>query len=173
MDKSIHCGEEMIKQIPLISFIRNEKAVSEEFTSLPALSVVMIGFTLFFVLLANVYISYELRVESIEKYQTADFIAGKLTNPDCFFIREGGLVDLPLLRTTEGKSRLNATREEYKTSGVNFVVRTSWYNCSEDFPEKLPDDIGDRVAVSRNVGIYLNEAQTAPGKLTIILWSIG
>ena len=162
----------MLKKIPLISFIRNEKAVSEEFTSLPALSVVMIGFTLFFVLLANVYTSYGLKVESIEKYQTADFIAAKLTNPDSFFIKDGGLVNLPMLRTSEGKSRFNATREEYKASGVDFVVRASWYDCSEDFPEKLPDDTGDRVAVSRSVGIYLNEAQTAPGKLTVILWSI-
>ena len=165
-------GEVILKRIPLTNFIRNEKAVSEEFTSLPALSVVIIGFTLFFVLLANVYISYGLRVESIEKYQTADFIASKLTNPDSFFIKEGGLVDLPMLHTNEGKSRLNSTREKYKASSVDFIVRITCDGFNEDFPEDLPNNVGDRVAVSRNIGVYLNEAQTVAGKLTIILWSI-
>ncbi len=28
----------------------------------------------------------------------------------------------------------------------------------------------NRVAVSKDVGIYLNEAQTVPGTLTIVLW---
>lgn len=163
----------MVKKLHLKKFIHDEKAVSEEFTSLPALSVVMIGFTLFFVLLATVYTSYDTRIESLEKYQTGDFIATKLTNPDCYFIREGGLIDLPLLNSTSGKSALNLMRDEYKTSGVNFTLRISWDNNHEDFPETLPDHIGDRVAVSKNVGVYLNEVQTAPGELTIILWNIG
>jgi len=165
-------GEVRLKRIPLTNFIRNEKAVSEEFTSLPALSVVIIGFTLFFVLLANVYTSYGLRVESVEKYQTADYIANKLTNPDCFFIKEGGLLDLSILHTNEGKSRLNSTREEYRTSSVDFIVRVTYDGFTMDFPEDLPNNIGNRVAVSRNIGVYLNEAQTAPGKLTIILWNL-
>jgi len=165
-----------MKKTPLRSFIGDEKAVSEEFTSLPALSVVMIGFTLFFVLLANVYTSYGIRVESIGKYQTADLIATKLTNPDCFFIREGKLADLPELHKDESDDKLNSIREEYRASSVNFIVRVSWWDGnevkSEDFPEDLPDDIGDRVAVSRDVGVYLNEAQTSPGKITVILWII-
>jgi hypothetical protein len=165
-----------MRRTPFRSFILDETAVSEEFTSLPALSVVMIGFTLFFVLLANVYASYGLRVESLEKYQTADFIATKLTNPDCFFIKEGGLVDLPELRSYGNDDKLNSMRQEYKASNVNFTVRVSWQDGneikSEDFPENLPDYIGDRVAVSRDVSVYLNEAQTSPGKLTIILWNI-
>jgi hypothetical protein len=161
----------MSKKSLIRGFIRDETAVSEEFTALPSLSVVMIGFTLFFVLLANVYVSYELRVESLEKYQTADFIAGKLTNPDCQFIKTGGAVNLPLLRSDIGKLNLSSLREEYKASGVNFTVRVSWEGIYEDFPEVLPITIGDRIAVSRIVGVYLNEAQTMPGKLTVITWS--
>jgi hypothetical protein len=165
-----------MRRTPLRSFILDENAVSEEFTSLPALSVVMIGFALFFVLLTNVYTSYGLRVESLEKYQTADFIATKLTNPDCFFIREGGLVDLPELRIDGSGDKLNSIRSEYKASHVNFTVRISWQEGDtakfEDFPKNLPESIGDRIAVSRDVGVYLNEAQTSPGKLTIILWNI-
>ena len=153
----------------LEKFLKDENAVSEEFTSLPALSVVMIGFTLFILLIANTYAAYEHRIDSLEKYQTGYFIATKLTNPDCYFIKEGGIVDLSLLRND--KDALNLLRDKYKTSGVNFIVRINWDIGSEDFPEELPAGVGDRVAVSKNVGIYLNEAQTTPGKLTIIMWS--
>jgi len=154
---------------PLKNFLKDENAISEEFTSLPALSIVMIGFTLFILLISNTYMAYEQRIDSLEKYQTSYFIAIKLTNPDCYFIRDGGIVDLPLLQTDS--NTLNLLREKYKTSGVNFIVRISWDRGSEDFPEELPVDVGDRIAVSKNVGIYLNEAQTTPGKLTIIMWS--
>ena len=151
-------------------FLKDKNAVSEEFTSLPALSIVMIGFTLFILLIANTYAAYEQRIDSLEKYQTGYFIATKLTNPDCYFIRNGGIVDLPLLRTDP--DRLISIRDDYRTSGVNFILRITWDEGSEDFPEELLDDIGDRVAVSKNVGIYLNKAQTTPGKLTVILWSV-
>jgi len=159
----------MFRGSPLKNFLKYENAVSEEFTSLPALSIVMIGFTLFILLISNTYMAYEQRIDSLEKYQTGYFIATKLTNPDCYFIKEGGIVDLALLRSD--RDTLNLLRDKYKTSGVNFIVRISWDVGSEDFPEELPVDVGDRIAVSKNVGIYLNEAQTIPGKLTIIMWS--
>ena len=160
----------MNKRKPFQTFLKDENAVSEEFTSLPALSIVMIGFTLFILLIANTYAAYEQRIDSLEKYQTGYFIATKLTNPDCYFIRNGGIVDLPLLRTDP--DTLISIRDDYMTSGVSFIVRITWDEGSEDFPEELPVDVTDRVAVSKNVGIYLNEAQTTPGKLTIILWSV-
>ena len=152
--------------------INNNKAISEEFTSLPALSVVMIGFTLFLVLMANTYNAYETRVESLEKYKTAEFIATKLTNPDCFFIKEGGILNIESLETAESKQKLNTLRDEYKTSGFDFIIRINWDTDLQDFPESLPSYVEDRVAVSKEIGICLNEAQTKPGTLTVILWSV-
>lgn len=164
--------ETKMKKTPLRSLIKNEKAISEEFTSLPALSVVMIGFTLFFILIANVYSSYAMRIDSLDKYKTADFISTKLTNPDCCFIKEGGLVDLPKLYSSESNILLQSMKNDYKSSDFDFIIRISWDKNSEDFPEDLPSNIGDRVAVTKDVGVYLNEAQTVPGKLTIILWNL-
>jgi hypothetical protein len=161
-----------VKGIPFKVFINDEKAISEEFTSLPALAVIMIAFTLFFALIANVYISYENRVESLDKYQTADFIATKLTNPDCYFMQLGGTVDLQMLNTDSSNEELNNIRQEYIASGIDFILRISWDDSLEDFPENMPNDVFNRVAVSRNVGIRLNDAETTPGKLTIIMWSV-
>jgi hypothetical protein len=162
----------MVGRQPLRGFIENDRAVSEEFTSLPALSVVMIGFALFILLISNTYNAYEIRIDSIEKYKTADFIATKLTNPDCFFMDEGGVVNISLLETSESLNELNSIRNTYKTSGIDFIIRISWDSTSEDYPENLPNYVGDRVAVSRSISVYLNPAQTRPGRLTVITWSV-
>ena len=149
-------------------FLVEEHAVSEEFTILPALSIVMIGFALFVVLLAQTYTAYEERMDRLQNYQTADGIAKKLTNLDCYFIREGGLIDVSILQNDPGS--LQILCEQYERTGVIFLLRLQWNNLTQDFPEPLSIAPMNRVAVSKDVGVYLNEAQTVPGILTIILW---
>ena len=164
----------MFQFSPKRSLLKNKEAISEEFTSLPALTIVLIGFTLFILIITNSYNAYNIRIDSIDKYQTASYISNKLTNPDCYFIMEGGMIDLPLLDspdTTESDDKLNDMRKEFSSSGINFSVVISWNNQKKCFPEdSIPNDIGDTVAVSKTVSIYLNEAQTKPGKLTVVSW---
>ena len=149
-------------------FLKNVEAVSEEFTVLPALSVVMIGFALFVVLLAQTYITYADRIDRLQSYQTADGLLQKLTNPDCFFIREAGLIDLHLLQNDT--ISLQNFLEQYTKSGFFFHLQLHWNDQIWDFPESMSSDPDIRIAVSKEIGIYLNEAQTTPGTLTILLW---
>ncbi len=156
-------------------FLKNKNAVSEEFTILPALTIVIIGFTLFMLILTNVYNAYNNRIDSIDKYQAASFISTKLTNPDCYFILEGGRVNLPLLDSSnpkESDEKLQKMRDELKTSELNFSIHIKWDDEEKYFPKaSLNPEIGNRIAVSKTVSIFLNEAQTKPGKLTVIMWS--
>jgi hypothetical protein len=158
----------MQKKIKKRLFLVDEHAISEEFTTLPALSVVMIGFALFIVLLAQTYSTYEERIAQLQNYQTADGIAHKLTNPDSYFIRDDGLIDVAILESDMGP--LQKIQEEYHRSGVSFLLRLRWYNITKDFPAEQPATSMNRLAVSKEVGIYLNPAQTVPGTITIILW---
>jgi hypothetical protein len=152
----------------LQSFLANEEGISEEYTTLPALSVVMIGFSLFLVLLAQTYTAYQGRMTQLQYYQIADDLVGKFTNPDSFFVRSGSLVDVRLLRNST--SELKLLRDKYRPSNISFVVRLRYHDVVCDFPEPLPSEIPNRVAVSKELGVYLNDAQTTPGTLTIILW---
>jgi len=154
------------------NFLRDQNAISEEYTTLPALSVVMIGFTIFFLLLTNTYNAYETRIDSLEKYKTADFIITKITNPDCFFIKEGGIIYLNLLSSSESIEILNNIRNEYLNRGIDFVLRLNWKDNYKDFPNKIPKNVENHIAVSKQFGICLNEAQTKPGTLTIIIWEV-
>ncbi len=160
--------------LPKRNFINNEKAVSEEFTTLPALTIVVIGFTIFILLISNLYSTYNNRVNSLDKYQVASFISSKITNPDCFFMMEGGIVNLPLFDSSDPKDsdiKIQKMRDDIISSGFNFSIHISWENKEKYFPEDtLKNNIGNRVAVSKVVSIFLNEAQTKPGKLTVIMW---
>jgi len=150
---------------------KNNNAISEEFTSIPSLSIILIGFTVFFLLISNVYSAYDLRTDSIDMYQKAEFIANKITNPNCFFINPGGIVNLTKLNTNNGQEDLLDFRSKLSLSKTNFTIKISWDDNNEYFPGNIPDYVHDRIAVTENICIYLNEAETSPGKITIILWS--
>jgi hypothetical protein len=154
--------------------LQNNHAVSEEFTTLPSLTVIMIGLTLFILLVANTYSSYEHRVESLQKYQTANFIATKLTNPDCLFMHEGGKIHYLSFNIFNTTPQWDSLQNQYKSAGIGFRLQLSW---DQEKIDSNPDDYnpqttGDRVAISREVSIQLNPAITVPGKLTIITWSV-
>jgi hypothetical protein len=149
-------------------FLKNEEAVSEEFTNLPVLSIVMVGLTLFIVLLAQTYIVYTDRVGRLQRYQTADALMQRLTNPDCFFIREGGLIDVSYLK--KENSMLQYFFERYTKNGFCYLFQLQWDNQSWVYPENVTPSQGNRIAMSMPFGIYLNEAQTVLGTLTIMLW---
>jgi hypothetical protein len=149
-------------------FYANEEAVSEEFTTLPVLSVVMIGFALFLILLSHTFLSYEERMEQLSDYQTADTIVRTLTNPDCYFIREGGLADIGVLR--QDTSTLQSICEQWRQSGVRFLLQIHWDNSTEEFPAPCNLTASHRIAISRPVSVFLSVAQTVPGILTLILW---
>lgn len=149
-------------------FFKNELAVSEEYTVLPALAVVVIGFMLFVILVTQTYTTYEKRIDHLQEYQTARSLVNKLTKPDCFFMRNEGLIDLSALQ--KNNESLKELIHLFETSGVSFILQLRWNNCSQYFPETPAALPTDHIAVSSAVGIYLNEAQTIPGALTIVLW---
>ncbi|MFA5101614.1 MAG: hypothetical protein WC525_00520 [Candidatus Thermoplasmatota archaeon] len=158
----------MKNRVKLQIFLKNEDAVSEEFTVLPALSIVMIGFALFVVLLAQTYIAYTDHISRLQNYHTANGLLQKLTNPDCYFVRDGGLIDVSILQ--KDNTSLQKLGEQYRQSGVLFLFQLAWNDQSQNFPDIEPAANVSRIAVSKPVGVYLNEAQTLPGAFTIIVW---
>ena len=150
-------------------FIDNKKAVSEEFTMIPAIVIVLVGFALFGLLLTNTYEAYNQSIESTENYRKARTILKKLTSPEGKIIDESGTVHLnKLINHPEW-----VTNEYHKYSNVKFFVRINWKENTEsyiDIPANPPVK-GNQVALSKTVSISLNSAETKPGTFTIILWS--
>jgi hypothetical protein len=129
---------------------------------------VMIGFVIFVILLAQTYTAYATHMNHLRNYQTAESILHKLTNPDSYFITKGGLINITVLQ--ENNKPLENICTQYQRSRINFFLRLQWNNSTQDFPESLQTTPINCIALSKNVGIYLNEAYTIPGILTILLW---
>ena len=74
--------------------IRDQTAVAEEFTSLPVIMVIVIGLTLFFLLIAQSYHVYEQTTAQIKQIEKAKYLANKLVSPNNYFINSGGMIDI-------------------------------------------------------------------------------
>jgi hypothetical protein len=152
----------------LREFIHDKKAVSEEFTMIPAIVIVLVGFALFGLLLTNTYEAYNQSIETTENYRKARSILTKLTSPEGKIIDESGIIHLNLLINHPEW----VTNEYHKYSNVKFFVRLNWKGNTEsyiDIPAN-PSVNRNQVALSKAVSISLNSVETKPGTFTIILW---
>jgi len=158
------------------SFINDSRGISEEFTSLPAMVVVMIGFALFFALIAGVYHSHTEKMERVDSYRTANLVLEKIAMEDGSLVRAGvmresGVVDNDTFhRLTADSQRIRGLVQGSDVVAVDFGLRLRHEKlCHPMKTPNIPMDM-DRVAASMEVPVYLNAAETVPGELTIIVW---
>lgn len=157
------------------SFIRDKRGISEEFTSLPTLVVVMIGFALFFALIGGVYYSYSERVNSVDKYERANFVLEKISSIDGSLVKEGvltegGVVDNESFDALTNGGEIDEINEKSGVVGVEFGLRLDHAKLESAMETPNIPSGKDRVAASKEVPVYLNAAETVPGKLTVIVW---
>jgi len=156
-------------------FLRDKRGISEEFTSLPALMVVMIGFAIFFALIAGVYHAYNERMEAVDKYEAANFVLEKLMAADGPLgekgvIMLGGVIDLSKLSNLTTNDMVDI-RESSGIVGVKFGFKLEVSAKSGGTVEKgIVNRQRGFIAVSREVPVYLNDAQTVPGIFTVMVW---
>lgn len=145
---------------------RDEAAVSEEFTAIPALVIISIGLTLFLTVLSSTYEAYDMQKESIDAYQTAGFLLNHILDPDTPIMKDKGVINYPFINSIEGRNYLESIRQQ--TDNINFSLLLYFKNKEYFYPSRPPDS--DLVAVSQPIAVYLNEVETTPGRITIIIW---
>jgi hypothetical protein len=145
----------------------NEEAVTEEYTALPALCVVVIGLALFFLLLAHAYAMPQAQSETIRMYHTAELLTEKLLDPANAFIQPGGILDLDIL--TGASAPLDRLRQAYSPSGFDFLIRLTINTTTITLPTNATIHTPN-TTVTRTIPVLLSPAQTTPGRLTVVLW---
>ena len=146
--------------------VRDNSAVCEEFTAIPALIIISIGLTLFLIILSSAEESYDMQKESINVYQTANFLLMDILDPNTPIMREKGVINYPFLNSIDGRNYLESIRRQ--SNGINFSLLLSFDDRNQFYPSKPYN--GDRIAVSQPIAVYLNEVETIPGRITIIIW---
>lgn len=156
-----------------LEFIKDKRGVAEEFTSLPAIMVVMIGFAIFFAMIATVYHLHNEKVEDKELFEVAHYVALKLTSADSPFVAEGStslLLD---------KNKLDITVDELKKycNPIGYDYHVKVYEYNEDGSKERIGDIGNKipdknkVSASRKVAIK-DEIGVKYGEIVVIVWRV-
>jgi len=159
----------------MLSFINDKRGISEEFTSLPALTVVMIGFAIFLVLITGVYHSYNEEVKTIDKYEAANFVLEKITSSNGILekkevLKPGGIIDET--KFVESMENYEEIIKESGVVGVEFGLKLEYEGNNGEIEWKNIPSSKDVVAASKRVSVSLNEAQTVPGVLTVMVWEV-
>ena len=149
-------------------FISNTSAVSEEFTALPALTGVMIGFMLFSILIAQAYGAYIEREEKVDLFQESIDVLDALLLPNSPLYVKNGVVDSSVFFNNDSSRQTEVLNYLYPQR--NGVVILSFDNTSVSLPSKWSCNNSKRVSVSKNVAVKLNEVETIPGVLSVVVW---
>ncbi|MFO8078426.1 MAG: hypothetical protein R6U21_07290 [Thermoplasmatota archaeon] len=151
-------------------FLKNNDAVSEEFTGLPALAMVMIGITLFLIILSSSYTSLENQTDQVEQIKQAEYISSQLLNPTAPFISSKGSFNLEGFQQNSGKKYVTLLQKSMNQISLNFTTKLSFQNSSFYFPNPPPTNHQNIIGYSTAITLDLNEVYTCPGMITIIMW---
>lgn len=161
------------------SFIDDRRGISEEFTSLPALMVVMIGFALFFALMATAYVTYHQKLDEKELYEAAHHAVLKLTLPESPLISEGGGTNTPLIVSANlGDISSEELIECCHLTGYDYRIKIYYYDENAE-QQPLPGtehlstsahSSGDTVSASRKISVKFANGEVRPGKIVVTVW---
>jgi len=165
-------GRQLIIIFTAKEVTNDDRAISETFTVLPALSMVLIGFTIFFIIIATAYNSFDSKQDIINNFECCDKILEKICSPNSFFICEGNKIDLNLLISNEAETYLQQLQQQYKPYNLSFSVKVSYEDTFHWLPTipQLHTPNMNKYASSRQVLIKLNEVSTIPGTITVVFW---
>ncbi len=154
-----------------MKFIKDKRGVAEEFTSLPAIMVVMIGFAIFFAMIATVYNLHNERIEDKELFEVAHYVALKLTSADSP-LAAGDNTPLYI-----DKNKLHIKVDELKKycNPIGYDYYVIVYEYDEDGSKKPIKDTENiipnrnKVSASRKVAIK-DGIGVKYGEIVVIVW---
>ncbi len=154
-------------------FRKDDEAISESFTVLPALAMVLIGLTIFSIILTTAYTSYDYHHDIIDKFNGSKEILNKISSPNTPVTEDGSVFKLKDFYSKEASDFFNQLLIEYKLYGYNFTIKLKnkdkvFWNFNTQYSDNL---LSNTYACTKTVSIAINELQIVPGSLTVIFWN--
>ena len=150
---------------------KNTNAISEEFTVIPSLTVVLIGIILSFILFGTTISSYQEQTEFADNLTTTENIFQKITNPSNPFITNFGIIDYSNMFSNDSIIYFHSIQKSLLKNRLNCSLYVSSENFSFWYPNK-PNSYKESSAVTHPIGLSINEIEIIDAKLTIIIWNI-
>jgi len=159
----------LVRRKPLLN---NNEAISESFTVIPALAMVLIGFTIFSIIIASAYTTFDYHHDIINKFDGAQDILEKISSPNSPVTEDGSLFKLKDFNSIEAKEFFNQLLNKYQCYGYNFTIKLTFENRIYWIFNPQSSDIilTNTYACTKIVSIVINDIQIVPGSLTVIFW---
>jgi len=149
------------------SFLKDNSAVAEEFSSLPALTIVVIGLSIFIMLMAQAYGAYTDREQSHQLFEVANKIIDDVSAHESFILASEGRIDGDVFLTNDSSDE---KVEDFFGAKYDGVILLSFDEFSLQLPHNKTISDSVRVSVSKNVAIQVNDLETKNGVLSVIVW---
>ncbi|MBS3748884.1 MAG: hypothetical protein KGY65_07700 [Candidatus Thermoplasmatota archaeon] len=147
-------------------------AVSETFTVLPALAMVLIGFTIFSIIIATAYTTFDTKKEYVAMVEYSDQILEKISSPNACFTTDGNTINYLVFSSNQSKHYIETVKSQFAPYQLCFSVKLSFEQVEIWLPQPISNNysIGNQYASSKQVSVQINEIKTLPGTLTVVLW---
>ncbi len=142
-------------------FIKSDKAITEPYSDLLAISLVLTGYLLFIILIGCAYSSQASKAYTVEHYSELNFLAQKLKGMLACSDRED-LLDAEKLASYQARELL-----ELHPLSIQVII------AAEDRVWRIgeePDFFTIRSSISIPVTVRINPAQSIKGTLKLTLW---
>jgi len=170
--KSIIRGiDNLLENINKRKFLNNANAISEEFTTLPALAIVLFGIVIAFLLVGQTYGSYNEQTSLIDSLHSTENLYNKIIQQSNPFVIQSGIIDYEALYSSEGQQFIKDLQKQYSTIGLNFSIHFSFDNDSFWYPMP-PVKTNHRIAVTHSIGLAVNMINTIDSTMSIAVWKI-
>jgi len=141
---------------------KDRRGVAEEFTSLPLLAVVMIGFAIFFLIISGAYVNHSEKSKNLEMEEVAHYIIYKLTSFGSPITDGAMTVDMNKWIS----SNMKELRNFCKISSYNYSLMLE----VDGIKYRKGIYPAHRIIVSRYVAIKFSNGDVKYGKIYAIVW---
>ncbi len=149
----------------------DSNAISETFTVLPALAMILIGFTIFSIIIATAYTTFDTKSDHINMLETSNQILEKISSPNACFTTDGNTINYMVFSSNQSKNYIETLQSQYEPYKLSFSVKLSFNHEETWLPQPInnKNSTGNQYASSKQVSVQINEIKTLPGTLTVIL----
>ena len=147
-------------------------AISETFTVLPALAMVLIGFTIFSIIIATAYTTFDTKNDYVNMVEWSDQILEKISSPNACFTTDGNTINYLVFSSNQSKQYIEKVKSQFAPYQLCFSVKLSFEQVEIWLPQPISNNhsIDNQYASSKQVSVQINEIKTHPGTLTVVLW---
>lgn len=136
---------------------------------------ILIGFTIFSIIIATAYTTFDNKQDRESNFKQADFILEKICSPNAIFTFEGNTINLQTFTSNESENYIQRIQQSFVKYDYSFAVKLSYDHNSHWLPQTPSQEISqtNTYASSKQVSVKINEVTTTPGRVTVIFWKNG